>query len=129
MTCPKLAHIERCAFHTVPLFPELRAPLLKLFAEAEPGTEYVITRHRLGCMNLRQQLERFLARAGLTPWPRLVHNLRASRESELLREYDLATVCKSIGNSPAVAAKHYATSIDLDADFRRATGLDGPQKA
>jgi hypothetical protein len=23
-----------------------------------------------------------------------------------------------------VAAKHYATSIDLDADFRRAAGLD-----
>src|SRR5688500_20300363 len=50
--------------------------------------------------------------------------LRAGRESELMREYDLATVCKRIGNSPAVAAKHYATSIALNSDFRRATGLD-----
>lgn len=34
----------------------------------------------------------------------------------------LATVCKWIDNSPAVAAKHYATSVDLDGDFRRAAG-------
>ena len=40
----------------------------------------------------------------------------------MLREYDLATVCKWIGNSPSVAAKHYATSVDLNADFQRATG-------
>ena len=48
--------------------------------------------------------------------------MRASRESELMREYDLATVCKWIGNSPAIAATHYATSIDLNADFKRASG-------
>lgn len=59
---------------------------------------------------------------------KLFHNLRASRESELMREYDLATVCKWIGNSPAVAAKHYAMSVDLDADFRRATGLEQAQQ-
>lgn len=123
VTVPKLAHIEHCAFRTVPLFPEVRESLLKLFAEAEPGSEYVIAKHRLGCGNLRQQFERFIARAGLTPWPRLFHNLRGSRETELMREYDLATVCRWIGNSPAVAAKHYATSIDLNADFQRALGL------
>ncbi len=129
--CPKLAHIESCAFRTVPLFPELRVPLLELFAEAEPGTEHVITRHRLGCENLRQQLMRFITRAGLKPWPKLFHNLRASRETELMREYDLATVCKWIGNSPAIAAKHYAMSIDLNADFARATGgtVEATQKA
>ena len=49
-----------------------------------------------------------------------------------MREYDLATVCRWIGNSPAVAARHYATSVDLDADFRRAAGLgaaEAQQKA
>jgi hypothetical protein len=40
-----------------------------------------------------------------------------------MREYDLATVCCWIGNSPAVAARHYATCVSLDADFRRAAGL------
>lgn len=44
-----------------------------------------------------------------------------------MREYDLATVCRWIGNSPAVAAKHYAMSTDLDADFRRAVGLGSPE--
>lgn len=124
VTCPKLAHRENHASRIIPLFPELREPLLALFDEAEPGTEYVIVRNRLGCANLRTQFERIIKRAGLTAWPRLFHNLRASRESELMREYDLATVCRWIGNSPAVAAQHYATSIDLDADFRRAAGLE-----
>ena len=32
-------------------------------------------------------------------------------------------VCRWIGNSPAVAAKHYATSIDLNADFQPAAGF------
>jgi hypothetical protein len=91
-----------------------------LFEEAEPGAQYVIARHRLGCLNLRQQFERIIERAGEKQWPKLFHNLRASRETELLREYDLTTVCKWIGNSPAEAAKHYAMSIDRNADFKRA---------
>lgn len=125
VTCPKLAHREAFATRILPLFPELRGPLLTLFEEAEEGgSEYVIARHRLGSANLRTQLERLIARAGLKPWPRLFQNLRASRESELMREYDLSTVCRWIGNSPTVAARHYATSVDLDADFRRAAGME-----
>ncbi len=46
-----------------------------------------------------------------------------------MREYDLATVCRWIGNSPAVAAKRNATSVDLDADFHRAVGTEAQQKA
>ena len=53
-----------------------------------------------------------------------------SRETELMRSYDLATVCRWIGNSPAVAAKHYAMSTDLNADFQRAiTPTEAQQKA
>jgi hypothetical protein len=106
----------------VPIFPELLPYLRDAFEEAEDGAEHVIAKHRLGGLNLRQQFERIIDSAGLKPWPRLFQNLRASRETELMREYDLATVCKWIGNSPAVAAKHYAMSVDLDADFRRAAG-------
>ena len=129
VTCPKLAHYEKFAQRTIPLFPELRVHLLKLFSEAPEGTEYVISRHRLGCRNLRQQFERIIVRAGMTSWPRLFHNLRASRETELMREYDLTTVCRWIGNSPAIAAKHYAMSTDLNADFQRAAGLQDLKKA
>jgi len=123
VTAPKLEHFEHLSHRTIPLFAELRGPLLELFGLAEPGCEYVIARHRVGAMNLRTTFEKIIARAGLTRWPRLFQNLRASRESELMREYDLATVCRWIGNSPAVAARHYATSVDLDSDFRRAAGL------
>ena len=42
-----------------------------------------------------------------------------------MREYDLTTVCKWIGNSPEIAARHYASSTDLNADFQRATGMPG----
>lgn len=116
------------AKRVAPLFAELRPLLLALFDEAPEGTEYVISKHRLGGLNLRQQFERIIARAGVDQWPRLFHNLRGSCETELMRQYDLKTVCKWIGNSPAVAAKHYAMSQDLNADFQRAAGLvDGPK--
>lgn len=44
-----------------------------------------------------------------------------------MRQYDLATACRWLGNSPVVAAKQDATSTDLDADFRRAAGLEPTQ--
>ncbi len=89
----------------------------------------VIAKHRLGSLNLRQQFERIIERAGMVPWPRLFQNFRASRETELFRQYDLTTVCKWIGNSPAVAARHYAMSVDLNADFERASDCGGEAKA
>ncbi len=118
----KTEHHSGKGSRTVPIFKELLPYLREVFEQAEPGAEYVIARHRLGSLNLRQQFHRIIERAGLTPWARLFQNLRASRETELMREYDLATVCKWIGNSPAVAAKHYAMSVDLNADFSRASG-------
>ena len=57
--------------------------------------------------NLRTQLQRIIRRAGLKPWPKLFHNLRATRETELAEEYPLHVVCAWIGNSKAIAAKHY----------------------
>ena len=119
---PKTEHHEGGASRTIPLFAELRPYLLEAFEAAPEGSEYVITAYRDTTQNLRTQFERIARRAGVAMWPKPFHNMRASRESELMREYDLATVCKWIGNSPAIAAKHYATSIDLNADFKRASG-------
>ena len=119
---PKTEHHEGGGSRTIPLFAELRPYLLEAFEQAEEGSEYVITAYRDTTQNLRTQFERIAVKAGVVMWPKPFHNMRASRESELMREYDLATVCKWIGNSPAIAAKHYATSIDLNADFKRASG-------
>jgi len=46
--------------------------------------------------------------------------LRASCESDLAREYPITTVCKWIGNTVAIAARHYVQVTDDD--FRRASG-------
>lgn len=78
-----------------------------MFEQAEPGSEFVITRYRDTNANLRTQLMRIIRRAQLKPWPRLFQNLRSSRETELAERWPLHVVCAWIGNSQLVAAKHY----------------------
>ena len=120
---PKTEHHAGQASRIVPLFPELRKALMELFESAEPESgPYIIAKHHGHGVNLRTYLERIAIQAGLKPWPKLFHNMRASRQSELMAEYDLSTVCRWLGNSPAVAAQHYAMSTDSDGAFRRAIG-------
>ncbi len=109
---PKTEHHEGKASRLVPIFPELPPHLRGAFEAAEPGTEYVVTRCRDGAVNLRTQLERIIRRAGLQPWPKLFHNLRATRETELAETFPLHVVCAWIGNSSAIAAKHYLQVTD-----------------
>ena len=64
------------------------------------------------------RLEKIVRRAGLEPWPRLWHSMRASCETDLARQFPLAVVAKWLGNTQAVAMRHY---VDVtDADFERA---------
>ena len=114
----KTEHHQRGHSRLIPLFPELRPHLQRAFEDADPGTEYVITRSRDATANLRTQLKRIIERAGLRPWPKLFHNLRASRQTELAREYPIHVVCEWIGNSRAIAQDHYLQVTD--ADFARA---------
>src|SRR5262249_32651655 len=74
---PKTEHHPGGDSRFVPLFPELAPYLREVFEQAEPGTEYVITRYRSTNTNLRTQLIRIIRRAGLKPWPKLFQNLRA----------------------------------------------------
>jgi integrase len=103
----------------VPIFPEVRPYLEAAYEQAPPGATHVITRYRSSEANLRTQFQRIIRRAGETPWPKLFHNLRASRETELAAEFPIHVVCAWIGNSPAIAAKHYLTV--QDSDFAKAT--------
>jgi hypothetical protein len=57
--------------------------------------------------NRRPQLERIIIRADLKPWPRLVQNLRSTRQTELEEQFPSHVVCAWIGNSIRVAEKHY----------------------
>ena len=115
---PKTEHHEGKESRLIPLYPELREPLLEAFDEAEPGTEFVITRYRAQSTNLRTQLHRIIVRAGLEPWPKTFQNLRSTRETELAEHYPMHVVCAWIGNSQPVAAQHYLQLTD--SHFERA---------
>ncbi|MBN2023296.1 MAG: site-specific integrase, partial [Pirellulales bacterium] len=124
---PKTEHHEGGASRQIPIFPELRPYLEEVWDQAEPGDEYVITRYRNDNANLRTQLERILYKAGLKPWPKLFQNLRSTRQTELAETYPMHVVCEWIGNSQAVAAKHYLQVTDEH--FAHATRNPTPNRA
>ena len=95
------------ATRTIPLFPELAGPLSEVFEQAEPGTEYVITRYRDNNANLRTQLERIIRKAGLEPWEKPWQNCRSTRATELEGRFPSHVVRAWLGHSEAVAAKFY----------------------
>ncbi len=109
---PKTEHHVGGESRIVPLFPELRPFLEESFELAEPGTEHVITMCRDSGKNFRTHMKRIIKRAGVKPWPKLFVNLRGTRETELAEEYPMHVVCAWIGNSQAVAAKHYLQVTD-----------------
>ncbi len=117
---PKTEHHRGKGERWVPIFPELRPFLEEVFERAAPGTVYVFPNLRDGATkNLRTQLERIVRRAGLTPWPKLFCNLRASRQTELVREHPVHVVCRWVGNSAAIANRHYLQLTEED--YERAT--------
>ncbi|MBE3123764.1 MAG: phage integrase SAM-like domain-containing protein, partial [Planctomycetes bacterium] len=63
----------------VPIFPELLPYLREAFERAEAGQVHVVGAHRLVGENLRTQMMRIIERAGLTVWPKLFVNCRATR--------------------------------------------------
>jgi integrase len=122
---PKTEHHEGKEHRVIPLFPELRPYLEAVRDEVNPGmdrpfSDPVITRYRDVNANLRTQLLRIVANAGLSPWPKLFQNLRASRATELAKEHPGHVAAAWLGHSTAVAQKHYWQVTD--ADFEHATG-------
>jgi integrase len=116
VTSPKTEHHPGKDTRTIPLFPELRSILEEAFEAAPEGAVYVVDekfrkaamgpRGWRGC-NLRTTMEKVIRRAGLTPWPRLFHNLRSSRETELAETFPIHVVTAWLGNTPEIARKHY----------------------
>jgi integrase len=107
---PKTEHHEDREFRWVPLFPEVRKELdtaWELVPEGTAAQAPVITRYRSAKQNLRTTFERIIERAGLKPWPKLFQNLRSTRETELAEKFPIHVVCAWIGNTQAVATKHY----------------------
>jgi hypothetical protein len=121
----KTEHHEGKGTRVVPNFSELRRYLETAWDDADEGATFVITRYRDGNANLRTQLKRIMRRAGVAPWPKLFHNLRVSRATELANEYPAHVAAAWVGHSTLVAHKHYWQVTD--ADFAKA--LEGESSA
>ncbi len=117
---PKTEHHEGKATRVCPIFPELGPYLDELDALAPEGSVYVLEKLRhfsavqgdWQATNLRTQFTKIIHRAGLTPWPRLWHNLRASRQTELVEEFPAHVVAEFCGTTVAVARQHYLMTLD-----------------
>ncbi len=112
LNASKTEHHATGGVRVCPIFPELRPYLEAAWDAAPEGAEFVINRYRRPDQNLRETLLKILKRAGVTPWPRLFQNLRASRETELMARYPAKDVSAWLGNSVPVAMRHYAMATD-----------------
>ena len=118
---PKTEHHEGKGVRVMPLFPELRpylqAVLDELLADFDPkasrlSEQPVIARYRDSNANLRTQFCKIIRRAGLTPWPKLFQNLRATRATELADEFPAHVAADWLGHSTTIADKHYRQTTD-----------------
>ena len=107
-------------YRKVPIFPELRPYLEEAYEMSEVGAEWVIAgvesfdtnRDNPSKPNLRRSALRSLKKAGITPWPDLMVNLRKTRQIELTDIHPQHVVCAWLGNSEDVAKKHYLKVTD-----------------
>lgn len=116
---PKTEHHEGGESRWVPIFPELRPYLEEAFHDPDGSREFVITKYR-DQANLRTRFRKIIKRAGLKPWPKLFHNLRSTRQTELSKQFPIHLVCAWLGNKAAIAQEHYLQVTD--ADFVMAAG-------
>jgi integrase len=116
----KKEHIDGHETRIVPIFGELRPHLERARAEAAADAVYVLPDIRSGEKNLRTGLLRLLEKVQIPAWPKLFQNLRASRETELMRTEPAHLVHAWVGNSEGVAEDHYLMATDED--FDRAAG-------
>lgn len=118
---PKTQHVKP-GNRIVPMFPELLPYVKKVVSSSKAKQrDFIFSDRYRNCSeaNITNTMRRAIKKAGLKIWPKLWTNLRASRETELLRSFDIKDVCNWIGNSPGVALKHYLRA-DNDA-LRKAT--------
>jgi integrase len=123
---PKKEHLDGHETRIVPIFPEIEPYLRQAFDEAPDGSVYVLPRRFHSEGYVYAGILRAVERASVPTWPKLLVNLRASRETELLLEHPEHVVHAWIGHSKEVADAHYA--MVTDEDYRRATAT-GPGAA
>ena len=130
---PKTEHHEGKGMRKIPFFPHIEECLMEAAEQAEEGAIYVVEKHaplylrgkkervyiaRQG--NIGTTFKKIILRAGFIPWEKLIHNLRASFETDLLNgkygQFGLQTIAAWLGHSVPVMLKHYGRIQKADYD-------------
>ena len=108
--CKKTEHIKGKESRLVPLFPDVKAELLKLKQEQEERGErspYIFPSARGLETNLRTQARRIIYRAGVEQWEKTFQNLRSSAATDIGDKFGSLAESAWVGHSPETAKKHY----------------------
>jgi hypothetical protein len=89
------------------MFPPLERYLREAFDVAPAGEVHCLGHYRHQPTNFRNILHKAILKAGVEPWPRCFHNMRASLQTELQQHFPEHVVCKWLGNSAGIARRHY----------------------
>lgn len=106
----KTARFGRDA-RVIPLFPEIESALSELFETLPEGAPDLIFNfsRRIAFARIRAAV----VRAGITPWPKLLQNMRATRENELIAAgFPAHVVAAWLGHTSATQQKYYLRVID-----------------
>ena len=112
VTSPKTERYEGGETREIPLFPELVPYIDEWWEACPPGRETVMASNLNTESAWRTRLYKLLRKLGIPAWPRVFHNLRASRQTELEESFPSHVVCGWMGNSEAVARAHYLQTTD-----------------
>jgi integrase len=106
----------------LPIFDEIATPLRDLQAERPKQDGQIVLSYSTGD-NMRTQMARIIASAGIVDWERPFQNLRSTRSTELARRgVVIQDFCRWLGHSPKVALEHYLQVQTRDFD-RAATEI------
>jgi len=129
---PKTEHHGK-AFRKIPFFPHVEECLLDAAEQAPEGAIYVIEKHAPRYLrgqkervyisrqeNVGTMFSKIIYKAGIVPWAKLIQNLRASFETDLLNhkygEIGIHKIAEWLWHSPQVMIKHYGRHSKSDND-------------
>jgi len=130
---PKTERYEGKGMRKIPFFPHIEECLLEAAEQADVGSIYVVEKHaplylrgkkervyisRQG--NIGTMFKKIMLRAGIVPWKKLIQNLRASFETDLINgkygQFGLHTIAAWLGHSVKVMLEHYGRIQKEDYD-------------
>lgn len=111
---PKTEHHPGGAQRTIPMFDQIRQPLLEVRMKAGPNEVYVLPwLQEVTPTALRKPLMAAVKRAGVKQWKKLWVTLRANADQDLRRAgVPDSIVNQWIGHSTKIAEKYYQSEIE-----------------